>query len=425
MRRLTKLFRTTLRSAVLLALLLLCGIVLNGLLLCYAVFRMANTDVDPRIGEYADTLAACQNGYALEPAQQQRLEAQDRFLMLLDENGRVAWSFRKPAELPNAYDRADIARFTRWYLRDYPVYVHTMEDGLLVLGLPKGSVWKYTFETSMPTVWFWPVWAVVALLCNFVLILGLSVAVTGRAYKKRDEARTEWIAAVSHDVRTPLAAVLGYAGSLESDARLPEAERAQAALIRRKGEELRTLIDDLNLTNRLEHSMEPLQAAWLSPAAVVRETVVGFLNDDAFGRYPIDADIRPCAAGMQLYGDRSLLSRMLKNLIGNSMRHNPDGCRVTVRLDADGRKLTLSVFDDGSGFTEAQLRSLQERRTKPSGGHGLGLTIVTEIAAAHNGRIRFGNGADGGSFCTVCFRGIRVRKAPAIQRDGKRDKEPG
>ena len=418
MPRLTKLIRTALRSALLIALLLLCGIVLNGLLLGYAVFRMANTDIDSRIGEYADTLANCNNEYALEPAQRQRLEEQNRFLMLLDEEGRVVWSFRKPAELPDAYTRSDITRFTRWYLMDYPVHVRTMEDGLLVLGFPKGSVWKYTFETPLPTVLFWPVWAAVALLCNFLLILVLSVAVTSRAYKKRDEARTEWIAAVSHDVRTPLAAVLGYAGSLESDALLPETEREQAALIRIKGEELRTLIEDLNLTNRLEHSMEPLQAEWLSPAAVVRETVVGFLNDDAFGRYPIDVDIRPDAAGMQLYGDRALLSRMLKNLIGNSIRHNPDGCSVTVQLDASGRKLTLSVSDTGIGFTEAQLLALREKRMPLTSGHGLGLTIVQEIAVAHNGRVRFRNGADGGSNCTVCFRGIRLRKAPAVQGDG-------
>ena len=403
MRRLTRMMRVALRSASLLALLLLCGIALNGLLLGYAVFHMANTDIDSRIGEYADTLSGCKNGYALADIQEQRLAKQERFLMLLDEDGQVVWSFRKPAELPNAYTRSDVARFTRWYLMDYPVHVRTVENGLLVLGFPKGSIWKYAFETPMPTALFWPVWAIVALLCNFLLILVLSVAVTSRAYKKRDEARTEWIAAVSHDVRTPLAAILGYAGSLENDAQLPEPEREQAALIRVKSEELRALIEDLNLTNRLEHSMEPLQAEWLSMASVAREAVVSFLNDDSLGRYSIEADIPSAANGMQVFGDRALLSRMLKNLIGNSIRHNPDGCRVTVRLEAAGRKLTLSVFDNGVGFPANQLLALREKRTPPTSGHGLGLTIVKEIVSAHHGRVRFCNAADGGSVCTIRF----------------------
>lgn len=206
-----------------------------------------------------------------------------------------------------------------------------------------------------------------------------------------------------------------HAGSLECDAHLPEPERAQAACIRAKAEELRCLIEDLNLTNRLEHSMEPLQAEWLSPAAVVRETVVAFLNDDAFGRYPIEADIEPAVAKMQLYGDRALLSRMLKNLIGNSIRHNPDGCRITVRLEAVGRKLTLSVFDQGVGFTEEQLLMLCDKRPPLTSGHGLGLTIVREIVAAHDGKIRFSNGASGGSVCVICFRGARVRQAHPMQ----------
>ena len=60
--------------------------------------------------------------------------------MLLNEEGRVVWSLRKPEDVPEAYALTDVASFTRWYLSDYPVQCRVRSDGLLVVGSPKGSV---------------------------------------------------------------------------------------------------------------------------------------------------------------------------------------------------------------------------------------------------------------------------------------------
>lgn len=63
--------------------------------------------------------------------------------LLLDESGQVVWSFQKPDDLPDHYTLTQVASFTRWYLEDYPVQCWVREDGLLVVGSPRGSIWKH------------------------------------------------------------------------------------------------------------------------------------------------------------------------------------------------------------------------------------------------------------------------------------------
>lgn len=76
---------------------------------------------------------------------------------------------------------------------------------------------------------------------------------------RRDDARTSWIAGVSHDVRTPLALILGWAEQLEQDTALPAAARQKACGIRTQSEKLRALIEDLNLTSKLQYGAQPLR----------------------------------------------------------------------------------------------------------------------------------------------------------------------
>lgn len=411
-----KILGGTARLALLLALILLGGLLLNGMLMAFALWKTANTAETPKLSEYSDALRNEGAGYVLPKELCDELDEKGCWAMLLSEDGDVVWQHGKPDGIAEHFTLAGVARMTRWYIADYPVRVWAHGDGLLVMASPKNSVWKYDVSIPLPTLLFWPLWLALTLVCNFLLIFVMSVGMTKRRYQLRDTARTEWIAAVSHDVRTPLSTVLGYASGLENDEALPEKERGEAALIRQKGEELRALISDLNLTNRLEHSMEPLSLVWLSPAALVREAAAEFLNAQSDEKYSIEAEISPGASRLLLRGDRALLSRMMKNLIGNSIRHNPQGCLITISLyEINGGRLELSVCDDGEGFSTEQLCRPAGNTAKP--GHGLGLTIVRQIAAAHRARIRFFNRPGGGACCTVCFRRSRVKRTPYVKEN--------
>ena len=69
--------------------------------------------------------------------------------MLLNEEGKVVWSYHKPEDVPEEYSLPQVATFARWYLNDYPVRCWVRDDGLLVVGSPKGSVWKQDSGSSL------------------------------------------------------------------------------------------------------------------------------------------------------------------------------------------------------------------------------------------------------------------------------------
>lgn len=377
-------------------------IAVNFVMFGFAVGYLSRTEGGRmRVSEYAEALSQDEDGvWTMAAEKAEALHGRGCWAMLLDAGGGVVWSQDMPDSLSRAYSPAQVAAFSRWYLADWPVKVWTVGNGLFVLAQPKGSEWKYQVEMPTEQVGFWPVWGAAMLAVNAGLLLGAAAFITHRAARRRDAARSEWIAAISHDVRTPLSMVLGYAAALEEAPELSGEQRRQAGLIREKGEQLRRLISDLNLTNRLEYAMQPLKREWLSPAALVREAAADFLNEDLDGLHPVEVSISPAAEQLRLLGDRQLLARMLENLIRNSVRHNPQGCAVRVSLARRGRRLHLSVSDTGRGFSREQLLNRGEG-AQDEGGHGLGLRIVRDVARAHGGRARFDNTPEGGGRCVI------------------------
>ena len=170
------------------------------------------------------------NGTAYTFAGEDLLEP-DRWMMLLDETGQAVWSFRKPDDVPERYTVSDVASFTRWYLNDYPVQCWVREDGLLVVGSPKGSVWKHDMAMDTHTLLQTPVWFAGGFLLTLGSVLGLAWLVLRRWFRQeqqvRDAARSNWINGVSHDIRTPLSVVMGYAAQLEDAADLPPGLRRE------------------------------------------------------------------------------------------------------------------------------------------------------------------------------------------------------
>ena len=160
----------------------------------------------------------------------------DRWAMLLSEEGQVVWSFRNPPDLPEQYSLTDVASFTRWYLNDYPVQCRIRDDGLLVVGAPKGSVWKHDIAMSVDTLLQTPFWAAGLFLLALGGVLGFAYLTVGRWFRQaqqvRDAARSNWINGVSHDIRTPLSMVMGYSAQMEAAEELPTERRKQAGIIR-------------------------------------------------------------------------------------------------------------------------------------------------------------------------------------------------
>ena len=355
--------------------------------------------------------------------------------MLLDEGGCVIWEEGMPAELPRSYSVSEVAAFSRWYLRDYPVTVWTRSDGLLVVGFPKGSVFKYNLSNDMKDVYVMLKGAAAVFLMNLFLLAYVFLRNTYRveravkpilngihrlsgggevhlqesgelaeinadlnsaaAYlQKKDLARAEWIRGISHDIRTPLSMILGYASEMEEDAAGGETVRRQAAIIRRQAERIRQLVDDLNLTAKLKYSAQPLRKQRLQAAELARKAVSEVLNEGLSDLYELEFLEYSQGEGVYIEGDPVLFERMFCNLIRNSVVHNPQGCRITVSMDADDAECRYTVADHGIGLRDEVLETLRRRErgfcTETEGAeHGLGLKIVCQIVETYHGRIVF------------------------------------
>lgn len=390
------------------ALALITGLMLVVNFALFLVIALQYHEKTPRYvkaGEVMENLTLPEDGYVLEESIQEKLTEMNQWAMLLDENGHVIWSYKKPEELKDSYTRSEIARMSKWYLKDYPVYLSVRGDRVLVVGLPKYTMWKYNIEFPMPwiqymkRVWFWIV------LFDFLLILILVFFFTKRWAKNREQVRMEWIAGISHDIRTPLSMVMGYSDALWDSEGFTEEERRQMAVIRHQSMVMKELIEDLNLTSRLEYSMQALCVEKVRPAEVLREVAAAFLSDAAEGKMEIETEISEPAEALCIRADRKLLIRALRNLFHNSIQHGEQGevLAISLRMWREKRWCCISFSDNGVGYSQEILVQLKSRKKEKTEQRIRGLAIVRKIVLAHGGKIRFENNSLGGCFCEMRF----------------------
>ena len=99
-----------------------------------------------------------------------------------------------------------------------------------------------------------------------------------KTLQRRDRARANWISGISHDIRTPLSMVLGYSSSLETNNTLSEEQQEKVAAIRQQAAKIKYLIEDLNLTAKLEYDMQPLRVEKIHLVELARQVVCEFLD---------------------------------------------------------------------------------------------------------------------------------------------------
>lgn len=180
----------------------------------------------------------------------------------------------------------------------------------------------------------------------------------GSSLRQKDHTRSDWIRGISHDIRTPLSVILGYACDMEDDACLPASARKQAAVIRRQGEKLRTLVADLNLSTKLEYGTLPLQKQKIDPVELERQVVSEFLNQGLPEKFVIRVEAETSDTPLSLHGDVTLLHRMLYNLVSNSIVHNPDGCEIELSVSTAENSCVFSVVDTGCEMEDWRIERL-------------------------------------------------------------------
>ena len=209
-----------------------------------------------------------------------------------------------------------------------------------------------------------------------------------QAQQARDAARSEWINGVSHDIRTPLSVVMGYAAQLEEAPDLSSTRQKQAAIIRTQSQAIRDLVNDLNLTMRLDCAMQPLRKETVHPDSFLRQTAADFLNGGMAEGFPFEIDL-PAKPLPAVEADPFLLRRAVNNLLTNCVRHNAPGC--SIHLGARARQGGLVLWVEGGTPADTPAPAGPDHPLEPDGGaaHGTGLRLVAQIAAAHGGQASF------------------------------------
>jgi signal transduction histidine kinase/CheY-like chemotaxis protein len=223
----------------------------------------------------------------------------------------------------------------------------------------------------------------------------------GLAAQAADQARTEFLARWSHDLRTPLNAMLGFAELIESrpGPALSPAQRSDVQRIRRAGAQLLRLVDDVLDISRIDaRQIELRLGAQDVPAAIAAAVELLAPQAAAAGvRVRLHGDAATAAhappAGPAVWADRMRLLQILGNLLGNAIKFNRAGGQVELTLRRQGQNLGIEVIDEGPGIAAADLQRLftpferldaGERRIE---GSGLGLALSQRLAVLMAGRI--------------------------------------
>jgi len=200
-----------------------------------------------------------------------------------------------------------------------------------------------------------------------------------------EAARREFIARISHDLRTPLTAIKGFVVNLQDTA--PAGMHDSLETMEVQTDRLIRLVNDLLALSRLQRDELHLRHTETDLAQVARSAVS--LAAEKATRLGVSLSLVPPGSGSFLVsGDADRLQQVVVNLLDNALRATPAGGAVQVQLESAPHAISLTVVDDGRGLTsEEATRAFEPYYSGPGGGAGLGLAIAREIVAAHGGRI--------------------------------------
>ena len=365
-----------------------------------------------------------------------KLQENQVWAMFLDANGFCQWTVNLPEEIPQKYSVQDVAVFSRGYIKDYPVFVWSHENGLLVLGYPKNSYAKlinnyypisiikiiavffigifafdflfifiaYYLSKSKIIKYTEPIISSIEMLSEGkptdlcikgeLSDISNSINKASAILNNTNTARANWISGVSHDIRTPLSIIMGYATQICDSNNISAQIKEQSNIILNQGIKIKELIYDLNLVSQLEYDVQPLHKESTHLSKLLRSIIIDILNNGLPDIYSIEINISTAAETISVELDIRLITRAITNLIHNCIQHNPNGCNIVLSLDFCDNLLSLIIADNGIGISPEKMQELATRPHYMESTderldlrHGLGIVLVRQIIQVHHGTL--------------------------------------
>ncbi|WP_271398491.1 two-component system histidine kinase PnpS [Salinicoccus roseus] len=225
--------------------------------------------------------------------------------------------------------------------------------------------------------------------------------------RRLEKMRSDFVANVSHELKTPVTSVRGFSETLMSGEVTDEETTKQfLKIIHDESQRLDRLIRDLLNLSKIERQKMPLNLETLNMTALVHEvsvTLQGAIEEKRTRLVLPDP-----SKDVYLQGDEDRLRQIILNLVGNGINYTAEGGTVTVSLKENVEKVRLIIKDDGIGIPEESLPRIFERfyrvdraRSRHSGGTGLGLAIVKHLIESHHGEIEVESREGEGTTFTV------------------------
>ena len=239
------------------------------------------------------------------------------------------------------------------------------------------------------------------------MILGIVIYFSGkivRPFAESYEKQKQFITDAGHEIKTPLTIIQADADILEMDL----GENEWLTDIQNNVRRLTDLTNDLVCLARMEEGSAPLELLEIPVSDVILETAQAFLSLAQAQKKDLLLSVEPM---LSMDADERTIRQLVTILLDNALKYSPEGSFITLSVCKHGKQIALTVRNVSLlPLPEGNLDRLFERfyRTDPSrnsqtGGHGIGLSIASAIAAAHNGQIQASQPEKGSLQITVTF----------------------
>ncbi|NFA91226.1 HAMP domain-containing histidine kinase, partial [Clostridium botulinum] len=216
-----------------------------------------------------------------------------------------------------------------------------------------------------------------------------SISIDNKNYKEHHQ---KMISNISHDIRTPLTALMGYVDLLSDNCITKEKKEEYISIIRERGTALKDLMEEFFQMAKLECNDVEITIEKFNISEVVRKNIIIFMNE--INERNITPEINIGDEEIFALGDKNYMSRIITNLISNSLKYGYEGNVIGIDLKEDNKWITLSIWDKGKGIDKNELPYIFDRlytgeksRNRSFQGSGLGLSIVKNMAQHMNGSI--------------------------------------
>ncbi len=386
-----------------------------------------------------------EGGISISSEGQELLKKNKAWIQVLDENGNELYDLGKPVDAPSHYSPADIVHYHMYpdTIGGYTLFVSSAGSDSnfdYVVGFPSTTISKriFEYESGTPALIIKSILIAFSISIAVFLIMGFifgsklttpllyiiqgvdflaqdkyiidyeekgvygkvfrslnklteNLRINRRERAKNEKMREEWVANISHDLKTPLSSIKGYAEILANkDYEISNKEIIQYSnTILNKANYMEELIEELRLHEKLKNNALAINKRRGNLTELIRRIIIEILNHPDYENRLIY--FNPQSEKIEYDFDENLMRRGISNLIFNALIHNREGTEVVVGITNQDR-INIEIKDNGKGIKEEDLRKLFNRyyrgtNTESHKGSGLGMSIAKKVIEAHGGNI--------------------------------------